>query len=116
MQDDGLSADIKISRTDSTREHRSDEIDESQFVDNAEEDDPGIGGLSHDVDMTDGRETGLEKSSFDGSAGETTFSAWAQRNRKWIDVYLRHGLEYAVMGDILNTAELGYKSWKTSLP
>ena len=61
--------------------------------------------------LTDDFDSELDEASIEG----TSFHEWAEKNKKWIDLYLRHGLEHAVMDDILETACLGYKSWKTAI-
>ena len=54
----------------------------------------------------------LEDETLDDSQTPQLFS-WIVDNRKWIDMYVKHGLEYTVMDDVIKNAEAPCKTWKT---
>ena len=54
----------------------------------------------------------LEDETLDDSQTPQIFS-WIVDNRKWIDMYVKHGLEYTVMDDVIKNAEAPCKTWKT---
>lgn len=46
-------------------------------------------------------------------AGPNKFERFANRYRKWIELFHKNGLEYSVMDDILRILDTSIKSWKT---
>ena len=78
-------------------------------------------GAPSPFDIPDGHLTDLTASDSDHSdEGESVlpqlcskFGVWAKKQRRWIDLFYKHGLTHAVMDDALPLLSSPYKTWKT---
>lgn len=47
------------------------------------------------------------------SDADSRFRIWAEENRRWVDLFVKHGVKYSIMDDILSAIEAPFVSFKT---